>query len=241
MTAREMQVEFERRIIALNPAFEYKEKLTSDTIFSFLNAFVERFVREAYLRYDQSQDGTHARSFDSNALKNLLVSAELEKTNTDVNFNNHIDTFNLPSDYLAYVSSTSKISQTYKGKISGTDNYRTIPNILIDAQKVNDVISTPYNKAIIRTPYAVINSGKSTDKDNIHYLNIIRDAYTVIESLELTYYRLPKKFNTIGVDGNNVLSYCELPENIHMLIVEGAVDMFITENKYRLNTNTSKE
>jgi hypothetical protein len=52
MDARMMQMEFERRIILMNPEFEIKEKLTSDTIFSFLNAYTERFVRMNYLQED---------------------------------------------------------------------------------------------------------------------------------------------------------------------------------------------
>ena len=58
---------------------------------------------------------------------------------------------------------------------------------------------------------------------------------TIIKKLDLVYYRKPKKFDVIGVDGVNVLNKCELPDNVHMEIVEGAVEMFITEAKYRLN------
>jgi len=36
----------------MNSDFELKEKLTSDTIFSFLNAYQERFVRNNYLQED---------------------------------------------------------------------------------------------------------------------------------------------------------------------------------------------
>lgn len=60
MKAREMQVEFERRITLMNPEFELKEKPTSDTIFSFLNAYCERYVRINYLQEDAVQDGTRA-------------------------------------------------------------------------------------------------------------------------------------------------------------------------------------
>jgi hypothetical protein len=44
----------------MNPNFELKEKLTSDTIFSFLNAYTERYVRNNYLREDSVQDGSRA-------------------------------------------------------------------------------------------------------------------------------------------------------------------------------------
>jgi hypothetical protein len=36
----------------MNPAFELEDKLTSDTIFSFLNAYTERYVRLNYLADD---------------------------------------------------------------------------------------------------------------------------------------------------------------------------------------------
>ena len=61
MTARQMQSEFERRIVLMNPDFEIKDKVTSDTIFSFLNAYTERYVRLNYLQEDAIQDGTRAQ------------------------------------------------------------------------------------------------------------------------------------------------------------------------------------
>ena len=66
-------------------------------------------------------------------------------------------------------------------------------------------------------------------------MNIIHDENTVVKKLDLVYYRKPKRFDVIGVNGTTVLDHCELPENVHMEIVEGAVEMFITEAKYRLN------
>ena len=60
MSAREMQREFERRITLMNPAFELKEKLTSDTIFSFVNAYTEMYVRLNYLAEDTVADTTRA-------------------------------------------------------------------------------------------------------------------------------------------------------------------------------------
>ena len=37
MTAREMQIEFERQVQVMDPSLAFEEKLDSDTIFSFLN------------------------------------------------------------------------------------------------------------------------------------------------------------------------------------------------------------
>lgn len=258
MNSREMQMEFERRITLMNPAFELKEKLTSDTIFSFLNAYTERFVRLNYLQEDQVQDGTRAQKKNADALKGLIVRTVLTKQqkdtdNTDINS----DKFTLPADYFLYIRSNSKVSATYKGKVSDmphddiaintdqpdpdidsneiVDFLETVPNKTIREDDVEKILSTYYNRAILRSPYVVLNAGKATDDTDNVYLNVIHDTYTVIEKVDLVYYRKPKKFDVIGVDGINVLDHCELPDNVHMEIVEGAVEMFITEAKYRLN------
>ena len=369
MNAREMQVEFERRITLMNPAFELKEKLTSDTIFSFLNAYTERFVRNNYLQEDQVADGTRAQKKNADALKGLIVRTLLSRNQKDIqNTDVNSEKFVLPADYFLYIRSNSRVSATYKGlvenvphvdveenqaidyfmneevestgtntdtwkfvydgdtlnillvdgtgiapdainnlkfyltddlvktvnnynieRVKGTSgniskisfslaslkfdkcelakdetavatfsvsSYQTfsdldvdddtyldflqiVPNSTIREDDVEKIISTYYNRAILRSPYVVLNSGRADDITDNTYLNIIHDTYTVIEAVDLVYYRKPKRFDVIGVDGVNVLDHCELPENVHMELVEGAVEMFITEAKYRLNMRSN--
>lgn len=295
MSAREMQMEFERRIQLMNPAFELKEKVTSDTIFSFLNAYTERYVRNNYLQEDAVQDGTRAQKKNADALKGLIVRslfnvAAQDENNTDIT----TDKIVLPPDYFLYIRSNSVISETYKGAVKETDMYKAsisvegedgatvaytfvptefnedgsvkkaahykngeeekqisellaenvdvydrnyliiTPNKTIREDDVENIISTYYNRAIVLNPYIVLNKGQKDDDSVNLYLNIIHDTYTTVKQIDLVYYRKPRKFDVIGVDDTTVLGYCELPENVHMEIVEGAVEMFITEAKYRL-------
>lgn len=238
MNSRAMQIEFERRITLMNPNFEMAEKLTSDTIFSFLNAYTERYVRLNYLQEDAVQDGTRAQKKNADALKGLItrglyaVEAK-DENNTDKTS----DRVSLPSDYFLYVRSNSLISKNYKieEEIQNEQDYVVTSNKTIREDDVEKVISTYYNKAIVLNPYVVLNAGNNADEEKKLYLNVIHDEYTTIKKVDLVYYRKPKKFDVIGVDGVNVLDHCELPENVHMEIVEGAVEMFITEAKYRLN------
>lgn len=238
MNSRAMQIEFERRITLMNPNFELAEKLTSDTIFSFLNAYTERYVRLNYLQEDAVQDGTRAQKKNADALKGLItrglyaVEAK-DENNTDKTS----DRVSLPSDYFLYIRSNSLISKNYKieEEIQNEQDYVVTSNKTIREDDVEKVISTYYNKAIILNPYIVLNAGNNADEEKKLYLNVIHDEYTTIKKVDLVYYRKPKKFDVIGVDGVNVLDHCELPENVHMEIVEGAVEMFITEAKYRLN------
>lgn len=261
MTAREMQMEFERRITLMNPDFEIKEKITSDTIFSFLNAYTERFVRNNYLQEDTVADGSRAQKKNVDALKGLVVRdlfkiEEKDENNTD----RTTDRILIPSDYFLYIRSNSLLSKNYKletpidamvgeGESATEDlsKYVVAPNKLIREDDTDKVISSYYNKAIILTPYVVFNTSVFTDtiKDeegkeetkSVERLcmNVIHDDYTIVKYVDLVYYRKPKRFDVIGVNDETVLDHCELPENVHMEIVEGAVEMFITEAKYRLN------
>ena len=238
MKAREMQVEFERRIQLMNPNFELTEKLTSDTIFSFLNAYCERFVRNNYLQEDMVQDGTRQQKKNADALKGLITRQTLTiATKDSYNTDKTSDRAILPTNYFLYIRSNSLISKNYKldTEIALEANYVVTPNKTIREDDVEKIISTYYNKTILRNPYVVLNNGNESDADRELYINIIHDEYTVIKKLDLVYYRKPKRFDVIGVDSLTVFDECELPENVHMEIVEGAVEMFITEAKYRLN------
>lgn len=222
----------------MNPDFELKEKLTSDTIFSFLNAYTERYVRINYLQEDQVLDGTRAQKKNADALKGLIVRGLYEVSAKDANNTDKVsDRVKLPEDYFLYIRSNSMISKNYKieTEISNPTDYVITPNKTIREDDVEKIISTYYNKAIMLNPYVVLNAGNNADTQKSIYINIIHDEYTVIKKLDLVYYRKPKKFDVIGVDGVNVLNKCELPDNVHMEIVEGAVEMFITEARYRLN------
>lgn len=222
----------------MNPDFELKEKLTSDTIFSFLNAYTERYVRINYLQEDQVLDGTRAQKKNADALKGLIVRGLYEVDAKDSKNTDKVsDRVKLPEDYFLYIRSNSMISKNYKieTEITNENEYVITPNKTIREDDVEKIISTYYNKAIMLNPYVVLNAGNNADTKKNIYINIIHDEYTIIKKLDLVYYRKPKKFDVIGVDGVNVLNKCELPDNVHMEIVEGAVEMFITEARYRLN------
>lgn len=234
-----MQMEFERRITLMNPSFELKEKISSDTIFSFLNAYTERYVRINYLQEDSVMDGTRAQKKNADALKGLITRGLYSIVAKDANNTDKVsDRAVLPKDYFLYIRSNSLISKNYKLSTEITDekNYVVTSNKTIREDDVEKVISTYYNKAIMLNPYIVLNAGNNADINKELYINVIHDEYTIIKKLDLVYYRKPKRFDVIGVDGINVLDKCELPENVHMELVEGAVEMFITEAKYRLST-----
>lgn len=233
MNSREMQIEFERRVQLMDPSLNITDKLTSDTIFSFLNAFTKRYVKQIYLSFDNTVSNTRQQKAGIDAIKSLLVRAVLDKK-INTSSDNYTDSFQLPDDYFLYSRSNSLVTSTYLN--NHLDELSPVPNELITAEDASKVITTPYNQIILRSPQVVLYNGEySTD------LNVIHDKFTNIEQLDLVYYRIPKEFNVLGVDNKNILDHCELPESTHMEIVEGAVEMFVTEAKYRLNIKQDKQ
>lgn len=103
MDARTMQKEFERRIMLMDPTLEDTEKLTSDTIFAFLNAAQNRLVTQMYLQYDQSTDGSRTDYKLIDSLKPLICNSTLEDRNVIHQF---MTDFTLPTDYMYYIRRT---------------------------------------------------------------------------------------------------------------------------------------
>lgn len=294
MNAREMQVEFERIVTLMNPEFEMTNKLSSDTIFAFLNKAQLRFVKLNSVTEDSLQENSRIQRRNTDALKSLIVNKRLinysefgSGIDTDtinivylsqdeyvtrymvvghnimydqshvIQFTKDIDnystTYKLPDNYFLYIRSNSLATINYKKPTEVTTsipvpgiipaasvlsvNYESIPNKMIKEDDVDKIITTNFNKPIIRNPRVTLNV--RSDK-NIG-LTLITDSYTKVWAIDLRYYRKPLPFNVIGVDGIDVLDTCELPISTHQEIVELAVEMFITEAKYRLNTKQPKE
>lgn len=239
-----MQIAFERKVQLVSPDLALKEKLTSDTIFYFLNAYAERFVRAAYIAEDKLEEDSRALKKNTDSVRSLITRVSLPVQAKDLdNSDKTTDRVELPADYFLYVRSNSIISKNYKTEteIANAANYVVTPNNTIREDNVEAVITTYYNKNILLNPYVVLNQGNNADVTKKGYLNIIHDSYTTIKEVDLVYIRKLKPFNVIGTDGTTILDHCELPENSHMEVVEGAVDMFITEAKYRLNVKPDKE
>lgn len=238
MTAREMQIEFERRLALINPELANNQKPDSDTIFSFLNAYTLRFVQQIFNSEDSAENGTRIQKYGKDSIYTLLTKTVLTAVpsqSTDLEPNNHF--FSLPNDYFLYVRSTSGVNVLYDFK---TGKLRRVPNELVSEEELNKILTSAWDQIILPHPHVSLNTG-SLGVQISPRLNLIADKYTTVYDLQLVYYRRPKLFNVLGVDGETVLDACELPEATHLAIVDGAVNMFIAENKYRLSANTKQD
>lgn len=112
MTAREMQIEMERRIQLIDPSLIIEGKVTSDTLFSFLNAYTKRYVKQAYLIADNTEQDSRAQKNSIDVIKSL-VTRQLLLPEDNSTTDEYTVSFKLPDDYYLYIRSNSMVSSTY--------------------------------------------------------------------------------------------------------------------------------
>lgn len=217
---RQLGIEFERRIQTMIPEKEF-DKLDTETIYSFLNQYQDRYIHDIYRNLDNIQSGTKLSSHVESVLQTLLKTSEL----TVAGNSNPIDTplsivCELPPDFDMYVRSTSIVSDTYNFKVSNNTNQglKIIPNQFVSQNDAWKLFETPNNTLrILRQPAAILSKnkvGKCT-------LTIIHDRYTNIQKVGLTYYAKPAYFDIM------TSTACELPIDVFDDIVSGAIDLYI--------------
>lgn len=217
---RQLGIEFERRIQTMIPEKEF-DKLDTETIYSFLNQYQDRYIHDIYRNLDNIQSGTKLSSHVESVLQTLLKTSELTATGNS----NPIDTplsivCELPPDFDMYVRSTSIVSDTYNFKVSNNTNQglKIIPNQFVSQNDAYKLFETPNNTLrILRRPAAILsknNVGKCT-------LTVIHDRYTNIQKVGLTYYAKPTYFDIM------TSTKCELPIDVFDDIVSGAIDLYI--------------
>lgn len=216
---RQLGIEFERRIQTMIPEKEF-DKLDTETIYSFLNQYQDRYIHDIYRNLDNIQSGTKLSSHIESVLQTLLKTGELIAAGNS----NPIDTplsivCELPTDFDMYIRSTSIVSDTYNFKVSSNTNkdLKIIPNQLVSQNDAYKLFETPNNSLrILRQPIAVL----SKNKDKF-ILTVIHDKYTTITKVGVTYYAKPKYFDIM------TSTACVLPMSVFDDIVSGAVDLYV--------------
>lgn len=133
---RQLGIEFERRVQTMIPEKEFIDKLDTDTIYSFLNQYQDKYIHEIYRNLDSIPAGSKASSHVESVLQNMLKSATIAVTDDGVENNTVITdpngleivdtarsiTYPLPTDFYLYVRSVSNVSSTFSFKATIVNN-----------------------------------------------------------------------------------------------------------------------
>lgn len=209
---RNLGIEFERRIQAIDPTTEVVGKMDTDDIYSYLNQYQDQYIKSLYLADGQAQSQTRPSIKIQDALKPLLKQSLKKPLDTDQGtFDYEHTDFELPGDYYMYVRSVSHITSSYQSATE--DSYAQ--NIMLKQEDAQKVIEAFYDKnRILRNPVCTLVNDTT--------LEVIHDAYTTIDSINITYIKQPNKFGWI----NGEWISCELPLECFDDLVSGAVELY---------------
>ena len=76
---RQVGIEFERRVQTMIPERELN-KLDTDTIYSYLNQYQDKYIHEIYRSLDQIPSGTKLSAHIESILQSLLSSFEINRS-----------------------------------------------------------------------------------------------------------------------------------------------------------------
>ena len=226
---RQLGIEFERRVQTMIPEREFLNKLDTETIYSFLNQYQDKYIHDIYRSLDNIPSGSKLSAHVESILQSLIgtytVKVNGENNDKIVDNNNIIIvdtarsfTFKLPENYYMYIRSVSNINSTYSYKnYTSGDKTDILPNQLVSQNDVWKLVETPHDSLrILRYP-AIVLSKNGTD----NIASVIHDRYTNIIGIKILYYKQPNHFDLM------TNTPCELPIDAFDDLVTGAVDLYV--------------
>lgn len=237
LETRQLGIEFERRVQTMIPQKEILEKLDSETIFSFLNQYQDKYIHDIYRSLDMIPEGSKISAHVESVLQALIQEEDISVDDPGVidNTSSVRDpngvviadagrsiTYPISSQFYLYIRSVSKVSSTFSfksGPVRNNSTIRVIPNQLVSQNDVWKLIETPHDSLrILRNPAAVLSKYNGSSKPTI---TVIYDQYTTPLGIKVMYYKEPQHFDVMtGVN-------CELPMDVFDDLVTGAVDLYV--------------
>ena len=223
MTQREFQIEFERRLQLMDPNLVIKEKLTSDTIISFINEAIDKFYKTRYSGINFKAQGFEQTQKRIDDLRTLIKNKKYTEGSINKSDRNSYSV-ELPEDYVLLLGDTAGIQ----------------PSNLNECWETNErgeyiIKYTDTLESTIETLDRQL--GNSLSEHKLKYcqarpLKLIQDNNVIlytdgkykVSEYELTYLAKPSKINSSNITNTE---YTDLPEHTHMEIVKMAIQIYL--------------
>lgn len=223
MTQREFQIEFERRLQLMDPNLVIKEKLTSDTIISFINEAIDKFYKTRYSGINFKAQGFEQTQKRIDDLRTLIKNKKYTEGSINKSDRNSYSV-ELPEDYVLLLGDTAGIQPSNLNECWETNERGEY--IIKYTDTLESTIET-LDKQL----------GNSLSEHKLKYcqarpLKLIQDNNVIlytdgnykISEYQITYLAKPSK-----IDSSNItnLEYTDLPEHTHMEIVKMAIQIYL--------------
>lgn len=224
MTAREMQIEFDRRVQLAVPMAEIAIKPDSGTIFMFLNEGQDTFIKSKYTGYSADRVSFEQTQKIIEELRPLVVEATIIPTEGEVTDKPNSYIAELPANYKYLLSDEVTINgDTFNESGIGSFTQR-VGVIDCTADNYRSYIDNPYSEH--RYHYETAKPLRLNSDDKVE---LITDGTYEVTHYYLRYLKEPL---TIALGGSND---CELPNDTHQDIVKLAVSLYLTNISSQTN------
>ena len=223
MTDRGFQIEFERRLQLMDPNLVIKDKLSSDTIISFINEAIDKFYKTRYSGVNFKAQGFEQTQKRIDDLRTLIKNKKYTEGSINKGDRNS-NSVELPEDYVLLLGDTARIQPSNLNEcwetnergeyiIKYTDTLESTIETL-DRQLSNS-LSEHKLKYCQARPLKLIQ-----DNNVILYT----DGKYKVSEYEITYLAKPSKINSSNITNTE---YTDLPEHTHMEIVKMAIQIYL--------------
>ena len=223
MTQREFQIEFERRLQLMDPNLVIKEKLTSDTIISFINEAIDKFYKTRYSGINFKAQGFEQTQKRIDDLRTLIKNKKYTEGSINKSDRNSYSV-ELPEDYVLLLGDTagiqpSNLNECWETNERGEYIIKYTDTLESTIETLDRQLSNSLSEH--RLKYCQARPLKLIQDNNVI---LYTDGNYKISEYQITYLAKPSK-----IDSSNItnLEYTDLPEHTHMEIVKMAIQIYL--------------
>lgn len=223
MSPRNMQIEFERRLQLMDPNLVIKEKLTSDTIISFINEAIDKFYKTRYSGINFKAQGFEQTQKRIDDLRTLIKNKKYTEGSINKSDRNSYSV-ELPEDYVLLLGDTagiqpSNLNECWETNERGEYIIKYTDTLESTIETLDRQLSNSLSEHKLK--YCQARPLKLIQDNNVI---LYTDGKYKVSEYEITYLAKPSKINSSNITNTE---YTDLPEHTHMEIVKMAIQIYL--------------
>lgn len=223
MTDRGFQIEFERRLQLMDPNLVIKDKLSSDTIISFINEAIDKFYKTRYSGINFKAQGFEQTEKRIDDLRTLIKNKKYTANSINKGDRNSYSV-ELPEDYVLLLGDTagiqpSNLNECWETNERGEYIIKYTDTLESTIETLDRQLSNSLSEHKLK--YCQARPLKLIQDNNVI---LYTDGKYKVSEYELTYLAKPSKINSSNITNTE---YTDLPEHTHMEIVKMAIQIYL--------------